>query len=250
MAQAATAAAARLAWPAFAPRLLRRRVTLGWELAAVAAWIALVVHVASDPADHHASGAHAMTAAHHAGMWALMSVAMMLPAAIPAIAHVGVNSLRRRRRRAMATFAAVYLGLWLAFGGLVLALAPLWAPLDDGAVLAAALALAAGWQLTVWKRRALSACHRTVPLPPHGRRATAGVVRFGLRNGSACIGSCWALMLPMAAAGGGAMLPAMVALTGVVTVEKLARRPRRPTRLAAALLAGTALATALAAALA
>ena len=90
--------------------------------------------------------------------------------------------------------------------------------------------MAAAWQLTRWKLVALRACHRPVPLPPLGRRADAAVVRFGVRNGSACVGSCWAMMLAMGVASAGAMLPAMVALTALVTSEKLAERPRRTTR--------------------
>jgi len=245
MAATATAGARLLGWEARAPRLLRRRVTLAYELAVVVAWIALAAHLLSDPGEHRASGPHAMTAPHHVGMWAAMSAAMMLPAAMPALAHVGVNSLRRRRRRAMALFAVVYLGIWLAFGGLVLALSPLWAPLDQALALAAASALAAAWQLTRWKLVALRACHRAVPLPPFGRRADAAVVRFGVRNGSACVGSCWAAMLVMGVASAGAMLPAMVALTALITTEKLADRPRRTTRLVAlafAVAAGVAVA--------
>lgn len=245
----AASAGAPLARRARAPRLLRRRVTLAYELALAAAWLVLVVHLLASPAAEHGAGAHGMTAPHHLGMWALMCVATMLPATLPALAHVAVNSLRRRRRRAMATFAAVYLGVWIAFGGLVLALAPLWSAPPAGVPLAAALALAAGWQFTVGKRRALRDCHRSVPLPPRGWRATAAAARFGLRNGGACVGSCWALMLAMAAAGGAAMLPATVAMTAVVTTEKLAWRPRRATRLAGALLAAAALVAAAAAAL-
>lgn len=247
MSAVATAGARRLGWEARAPRrLLRRRVTLAYELAIVVAWVGLAVHLLADPGEHRASGPHAMTAPHHVGMWAAMSAAMMLPAALPALAHVGVNSLRRRRGRAMALFAGVYLGVWLAFGGLVLALSPLWTRLDEGLLLAAVLAVAAAWQLTRWKLVALRACHRTVPLPPYGRRADAAVVRFGVRNGSACVGSCWAMMLATGVATAGAMLPAMAVLTALVTVEKLADRPRRTTRLVAlALVVATGVAAAL-----
>lgn len=232
MSAVATAGPRLLGWEARAPRLLRRRV-LAYELAIVVAWVALAVHLLADPGEHRASGPHAMTAPHHVGMWAAMSAAMMLPASLPALAHVAVNSLRRRRRRAMALFAGVYLGIWLAFGGLVLALSPLWTRVDEALALGVVLALAAAWQLTRWKLVALRACHRSVPLPPFGRRADAAVVRFGVRNGSACVGSCWAMMLAMGVASAGAMLPAMVVLTALVTTEKLARRPRRATRLVA-----------------
>jgi len=65
------------------------------------------------------------------------------------------------------------------------------------------------------------------------------VLRFGLRNGSACVGSCWALMLVMAVAGTGQLLWS-VALTGVVSAEKLMLKPRRATRGCAVLLGAAA----------
>ncbi len=99
-------------------------------------------------------------------MWTLMAVAMMLPTALPAVRHVAANSLRRRRPRAMATFAAVYALIWVAFGVLLLAASQAWAGFDRTAVAAAALALAAAWQLSAAKRRAVRDCHRPSPLPP------------------------------------------------------------------------------------
>lgn len=253
------------------PRWPRPRVTLLHELAAVAAWIAVIaltltgtVHGARPAAPapvgeaphHHMTPSHTAHAVPGAGVfgglttWALMCVAMMLPAALPALAHVGANSLRRRRQRAMAGFAAVYLTVWTGYGALLLALAPLWSRLPGDAVLACALALASGWQLTVHKRRALRDCHRSSPLPLSGLRALAGTGRFGLRHGGACLRSCWALMLVMAVAGGGpGMLGWMAALTGTVTAERFARTPRRSANLAAAALAAAALAVVLAPAL-
>lgn len=47
----------------------------------------------------------------------------------------------------------------------------------------AVLQVAAGWQLSPYKRRAVLACRQTVPLPPLGRRADAAAVRFGRRPG-------------------------------------------------------------------
>jgi predicted metal-binding membrane protein len=176
-------------------------------------------------------------------MWALMVVAMMLPTALPAVRHVAANSLRRRRPRAMATFAAVYLLIWLAFGALLIAVAPAWSSVDRSVVAAGALALAAAWQLTVHKRRALRDCHRPSPLPPTGRRATAGVVRFGWRNGTACVRSCWAMMLAMAVATTASTFW-MVAITGAVLTEKLAPWPRQAIRAGALLLAAGSVAVA------
>jgi predicted metal-binding membrane protein len=263
-----------------APRGRGRAETIAIQAAVIVAWIALIVTVtvstsatrdgaampsmpgmagmAEMPGMAAMPGMPGMTA-HRAphnsallgsgaaaaiAMWTLMVVAMMLPAAIPAVRHVAANSLRRRRRRAIAAFVCVYALIWIAFGGLVLLASPLWASLHGETVLAVALATAAGWQLTAHKRRALLDCHRPSPLPPQGWRATAGVVRFAARNGLACLRSCWAMMLAMGVASS-MMLLWMVAVTGIVTTEKLAERPRRAARVGAVVLAAGAVLAAL-----
>lgn len=244
------------------PSALRGRPTLGTELGVLFAWAALLAMFLREAAARGGTGATALwwcaggthgSAPSHAGvsvaaglpMWTLMSVATMLPAAIPAVRHVAVNSLRWRRRRAMVEFLAVYLGVWLAFGGVLLGLLSLSTMSRTATALVVALALAAGWQLTPQKRRALRACHRSSALPPRGWRATVGVARFGLRNGGACVGSCWALMLVMAVASAGEA-PWTLGLAGIVSAEKLLAKPARTNRCAAAALALTAVALGLA----
>jgi predicted metal-binding membrane protein len=173
-------------------------------------------------------------------MWALMSVAMMVPPALPAVVHVAGRSLYWRRRRATLEFLAIFLAIWVAYGALVLAPLRSWGATASGYALAAALALAALWQLTPLKRRAMRACHRSRPLPPRGWRASAGVASFALRNGGACLASCWALMLAAAIAGP-ATLAWMAAATAAIVAERLQPRPRRTSRRVAALLAAAAL---------
>jgi predicted metal-binding membrane protein len=173
-------------------------------------------------------------------MWGLMAAAMMLPTALPALRHVEVNSLYWRRRRAALEFAAVFLAIWALFGALVLGPLASLLPTTSTLALAAALVLAAAWQLTPLKQRALRACHRSQALPPRGWRATAGVARFGLRNGGACLASCWALMMTMAAMGSGRLVW-MAGLTGIVAVEKLSLKPVRTSRRVAALLGAAAI---------
>lgn len=155
--------------------------------------------------------------------WAVMAVAMMGPMALPAVRHVARNSVRTRRGRAMGLYFAVYAAVWIGFGILALAgerLATHTFDIDRSALLATALALAAAWQITRVKRRALFACTRTVPLPPVGRRADVACVRFGLLQGRRSVVSCWALMLVMVAVGH-ASLPWMVGLTGFILFEEL-----------------------------
>lgn len=122
-----------------------------------------------------------------------------------------------------------------------------WAPADRTALLAGVLTAGAGVGADAWKRRALLAGHRTIPLPPRGLRATLADARFGVRYGAACVGSCWLLMLVRAVATTG-HLAWTAALSAVVTAEKTLARPRRTTRAVAGLLGLAALAVAVAAA--
>jgi predicted metal-binding membrane protein len=233
-------------WRTAARRLLLRRPELPAAAVVTAAWLALLAgaarHAAGGGPAAGMAGMPGMGAAHRAagGPWAaaagglpgwvLMTAAMMGPAALAGIRHTGLNSLRWRRGRAMAGFAAAYLAVWTAFGVLALAAAALpGVPVPGPAALAVVLAAAAGWQLCPAKRRCLRACHRSVPLPPSGWRAECGSLRFGLRNGAACLGSCWCLMLVMVAAPAGQLLWT-VGLAGAVTAERLAPRPRAVTR--------------------
>lgn len=215
---------------------------------AVIAWVALLaVHAAPTMIGGLAGGGSASALAGSAvaiagraavvGLpeWALMSAAMMVPVAIPAARHVGRNSLRRRRHRAVATFLSAYLALWVLFGGVALFAAWWWHGSSWGAAMpaeitiAAAITAAAVWQLTPVRRRQLRGCRRSIPLPPHGVRADLACARFGARYGLSCIGSCWALMLVMATVAG-AHLPWTVGLTAVMLAERrtplLSHRPQ------------------------
>lgn len=173
------------------------------------------------------------------GGWTLMTVGMMVPVTLPAVRHVGLNSLRSRRWRAMTVYVAVYVGVWIVFG--MVALTGEWtareiAGLDSRVLLALALIMAAIWQLTRIKRRALFACRRTVPLPPVGWRADAGCARFALLQGWRCVVSCWALMPVMLFAGHTALVW-MAVLTALILVEELTRAGWRLLRPSAAALA-------------
>jgi predicted metal-binding membrane protein len=184
-------------------------------------------------------GAAAASLAAMLPMLALMAVAMMVPTAMPAVRHVAVNSVYWRRRRAVAEFLAVFVAIWALFNLAVLGALSLWGPAGSPAAAAGVLALAALWQLTPAKRWALRACHRPRPLPPRGWRASAGVAGFGLRNGGACLLSCWALMLttvfvPLP------RLPWMAALTALIAAERLSPKPRRASRRVALALAASA----------
>lgn len=207
------------------------RPELGAVAMVAAAWLVLVRNAffSAHPALHGR-----MTDSLFATLsgWTLMVVGMMGPAALAGIRHTAVNSLSWRRRRAMAEFSIGYLLIWIAFGVAGLT-ATATIPIDSRwTATGILLSAAALWQLTPLKRRWLRDCHRSVALPLCGWRAEAGAIRFGLRNGVACLGSCWCLMLVMTVVPG-ASLFWTASLTAVVTTERLLERPRRATRLAA-----------------
>jgi predicted metal-binding membrane protein len=175
---------------------------------------------------------------HATAHWVLMVGAMMGPGLLPAVRHVVDSSLNWRSERAAVEFVAAYAVPWALLGMVVITtesivpaeLAPL------------ALGGAALWELTSWKQRFLRDCHRAVPLPATGRRATMGCLRFGVVHGTACIGSCWCLMGFMALAPrphvGWAAL-----FTLLDFAERSAARPRLVTRRAAVLLIALAVAS-------
>jgi predicted metal-binding membrane protein len=156
--------------------------------------------------------------------WLLMSVAMSLAGVLPAAEHVAMNSFRRKRSLALGVFFAVYLLVWLAAGVPVLVCLGAIRVKTGIAVFTLSLGLAAGYELTGVKRRALNRCHRTSPLPPSGVRGILAVGRFGWINTSGCVASCWLSMIAMLAAGAAKPL-VMVALTVATTYGRLARRP-------------------------
>ena len=230
-----------------------------WRITVVVAfaWVALL---ATHDHQHHGHATPAVGPGHGfqhgsvgllAGLsgWTLMAVAMMVPVTLPAVRHVGLNSIRRRRQWAMALYVAIYIGVWVAFGVIALAAERLVRQalgLEGRVLLAFALVVAGGWQLTRVKRRALFRCRRTVPLAPVGIRAEVGCARFALQQGWRCLTSCWALMTVMAVTGhsshsGLVWMTALTALTMVEELSLVGRKLLRPTATALILAAGLAL---------
>jgi predicted metal-binding membrane protein len=259
------------------PRVLKaRRATLSSpELVAISlvvlAWVALVAMALHHALDTSLTGAAASQAADLPGMpgmagtgsgaspsvwsrviaslpyWLLMTTAMMGPVALAGIRHTAVNSLRWRRGRAAAEFSAGYLAVWAVVGVAALAASEsATLPRDIG--VAVVLTVATAWELSAAKRRASRACHRPVPLPLYGWPAERGALLFGLRHGASCVGSCWCLMLTMVVVPGAHLLW-MAALTCLIAMERIARRPRRVSIITASGLGCAAVATVVLAAL-
>ncbi len=184
-------------------------------------------------------------------MWAVMMVAMMLPAASPMI--VTFATINRRRAPSgtppvpTAVFLAGYLVIWSAFS--LVAAGAQWA-LQRAALLApdtlrvvpwvgGALLLAAGiYQFTPLKRACLARC-----LSPVGfvltewRDGPRGAFVMGLRHGAFCVGCCWALMALLFVAGVMNLLWVAV-LSGLVLAEKLVPTERLVSWTSGALLLG------------
>jgi predicted metal-binding membrane protein len=168
--------------------------------------------------------------------WVLMVAAMMVPPALPMARHVAQNSKRHRRQRGVFLFGGASLLLWLGVGLVAVTLATLTGASDQRRwLLGGSLLVGALWELTPAKKRALKACHRTIPLPPDGRKADRACVQLGLQYSKACFRACWALMLPMALVGHvGPVL--MLLLTGVAVAEEVVRKGYRMAPAAAVLL--------------
>ncbi len=196
--------------------------------AAAAAWV-VVVRQAGGMAS--APGTMGLGAAAFVGIWTVMMAAMMLPALVPfGVLYAGDGGGRTSRA---AGLAAGYLLVWAAFGVLALGASAAAGRLSlhhqtaADRIGAAVLVVAGVYQLTPFKDRCLALCRSPLALLVRvgGFRGPARHVRAGVHHGAWCVGCCWALMVALIALG--VMdLRWMVALTGVVTLEKVWRHGR------------------------
>jgi predicted metal-binding membrane protein len=141
-------------------------------------------------------------------VWAVMMVAMMLPAAVPAIDGFGTFARRRMSATgsapATALFVSGYAAVWTVYsvfaaaGQVALSRASLLAPTlqSTSVVLSAALLLLAGtFQFTSLKDACLTQCRSPFPFfLANWRDGDWSAFVLGMRHGSYCIGCCWALM--------------------------------------------------------
>jgi predicted metal-binding membrane protein len=171
-------------------------------------------------------------------MWAVMMVAMMLPAASPVVLlyarvvrQAEGHGRDLRARAAIAAFASGYLTIWILFS--LLAVCLQWGLERAGVMsaimsisptlLAGGLLIAAGlYQLTRLKRACLKHCRGPAAfLAAHWRPGLSGAFRMGLAHGTYCLGCCAVLML-LLFVGGVMNLVWIAGLTLLVAVEKLA----------------------------
>ena len=170
-------------------------------------------------------------------MWVAMTLAMMLPTAAPMVltyAEIADTAARKGEPAASPlSLTAGYTAVWLGFAAVATALQfalTQFALLDAGRAntwLAGAIFLVAGlYQFSRLKHACLTQCQR--PFPFFFANWTAeprGVFLLGLRQGLACLGCCWAMMLVMFAAGAMNVLW-MAALGVLMTIEKMATTAR------------------------
>jgi predicted metal-binding membrane protein len=160
--------------------------------------------------------------------WLLMTVAMMVPSALPVAREHALGALWARRRRTVAIFIGTYVAGWAVLGiGFSLLVAAIDAAgVEVAALLPPVLLGAAAWELTGFKWRAIRRCHLVSPLPPARLKADLACARAATRYCAQCATACWTLMLAMAIAGHG-NIGLMILLAGVVGASKLAAKPGR-----------------------
>ena len=138
-------------------------------------------------------------------IWVLMSIAMMLPTAAPAIDIYVRLSRRIEAHRAghVAAFAGGYLAAWAGFAAIA-GLAQVTLGNQIGEVMQSLprnilagtlLIIAGGYQLTPLKQACLTQCRNPLAFfMANWREGIAGAGRMGAHHGAICIGCCWALM--------------------------------------------------------
>jgi predicted metal-binding membrane protein len=169
-------------------------------------------------------------------MWWIMMIAMMTPAAAPAIllyarVHRQVDA-GDRRFAPTAVFAAGYLLTWLGFA--VAATMVHWALErtqlfstamlgSQSRVLSGALLIGAGlYQFSPLKGACLSHCRAPASfLAQHWRPGVVGALRLGATHGIYCVGCCWMLMA-LLFVGGVMNIVWIAALAILVLIEKAA----------------------------
>lgn len=184
-----------------------------------------------------AAGFAAIAPGRWAAEWVLMIAAMMFPLLVPMVGHVAARNFATQRERAVGLFLTGYGLVWLAAAALssvalvvvraafqMMDLAP-WTGLI-------CCALAAAWQLSAAKVRAVNRCHGTVALRPWAPHADRDAIGFGLLHGTRCVRACLpAMALPLA---GGHGLGAMAAVFAILLAERA--RPKPQYRLSAIIL--------------
>ena len=169
-----------------------------------------------------------------ASMWGAMTLAMMLPSAVPMImTYADIADTAARKNEPIVSpvvLAGGYTTVWIGFS-IVAALAQIMLTqatlLDTGMTSASglfsgAIFIAAGlYQFSVLKHACLNRCQQPFPFFfANWVTTTRGVFRLGMKQGVYCLGCCWAMMLVMFAVGVMNVIW-MVGIGMVMTIEKM-----------------------------
>jgi predicted metal-binding membrane protein len=168
--------------------------------------------------------------------WVVMMSAMMFPSIAPMVLAFGFIQRRRHDRgsveRAVSSWVFVggYLLTWTAFGllayGLYAGVRSLSIPAlswhRGGPYLAGGVLLGAAiYQLTPIKDACLRRCRAPLDFVlTHWRDGPWGALRMGVVHGGWCVGCCWGLMAALFALGV-MSLTWMLAIAGLIAIEKL-----------------------------
>lgn len=202
-------------------------VIAGVLATAAAGWLVLTERMAGMDSG---PGGDPGTLGWFAGTWAVMTVAMMLPASAPAVMRV-VRARQARGPAAAVLFLAGYGAVWMLAGlagySLVQAARGLhlstlaWS--SAGRYVAAASVAAAGfYQLTAAKHRWLARCR--APKVQPGSHRIAGGLLAGAEHGGCCVACCWTLMAALYALGM-MIITWTVLLTILIAGERLMPQP-------------------------
>lgn len=174
--------------------------------------------------------------------WMIMVVAMMLPPALPVLQMVRTLTARRwdgAQNRLTYVAAVTFVAVWSLVGVVLVAgnlgvhalwAGTSWAAASPHVISGAVIAGAGLYQLSPLKNACLRACRspRSFALA-HWRGVRSAQAEVAAISGAyalACVGCCWALMLVCFAVGTAA-LPVMVALTVLMSAERLMPWGRR-----------------------
>jgi predicted metal-binding membrane protein len=164
--------------------------------------------------------------------WVLMTVAMMLPTAVPVLrVFARLVGERADAGRLVGIAVGGYLAVWLGFGiaahliGVALVALvqhSLWLSFNGWAIGVVLLLVAGLFQFSRLKYLCLDACGAPLGFVLarwRGRRPALDAFRLGTAHGVFCVGCCWALMLLLFAVGTGSV-GWMLALGGAMAIEK------------------------------
>ena len=164
--------------------------------------------------------------------WTLMTIAMMLPTALPLLERFRrMTAERDDCSKLMSLIVAGYLAVWLGFGVAAhtadwllheLVERSSWLEARAWLIGAGTLLLAGGFQFSRLKYRCLDKCRAPLSFISEywrGRDQARNAFLLGLHHGLFCVGCCWALMLLMFGVGVG-NVAWMLGLGAVMATEK------------------------------